>query len=68
MTDDEFMAKLTQQARAGDRFIGTTWIIASRTKMTTPDARKRMVALEKAGKVRRIEKWSGPNSIAWALT
>lgn len=67
MTDDEFMAFLTAQARAGDRFIGSTWIISARAKMTTPEARKRMIKLEKAGKVRRVEAWSGPNSIAWAL-
>lgn len=67
MSDDDFMAMLVRKARDLDGFIGSTWVIAAQAKLDTSVARKRMIALEKIGKVRRIEKWSGPNSIAWAL-
>lgn len=69
MTDDEFFALvkgMSDKSRT-DGYIGSTWFIAMKAGMTTPAARRQMIRLEKAGRVARIEKWSGSNNITWKL-
>ena len=69
MTDDEFFALVKGMADKSrtDGYIGSTWFIAMKAKVTTAAARRHMIRLEKAGRVARIEKWSGPNNLTWKI-
>jgi DNA-binding IclR family transcriptional regulator len=59
------LSYLCAHARASKHGGARTFHIAHYLDMTTPKARRLMLGLERAGKVRRSERYSAVNDIFW---
>lgn len=57
-----------QHYKEGSHYWVPTYLIATKLKISCSEARKHLSKMEKEGIVKRNEKYSGSNSIAWELT